>query len=147
VTPEGGLAGYAAVVPWKGALRYDVLVDPSWSGARGSQAGSCWPRCQARGAELARGGACRPLARLYVAGTSMPPAGRSRGNRVSPGAIPLSDAHPHGGAAPAARVAGRITVRTAVPGQDDRAIHALSPGPRSTGLAAHRSRSSAGKSS
>ena len=125
VTPEGGLAGYAAVVPWLAALRYDLCVDPSWPGAAQELARDLLARCRARGAELARGGACQPLARIYLAHINA--AGRSAAEaagfrperyhfqmRIRMEAPPSPPEWPTG-----------VKVRTAVPGHDDRAIHAL----------------------
>ena len=125
LTPEGGLAGYAAVVPWKAALRYDVLVDPSWPGAAREPGRELLARCQTRGAELARGGTCQPIARLYIAHVNdaeraMAEAAGFRlvryqfQMRIQMEAPPPPPEWPAG-----------VKLRTALPGQDDRAIHAL----------------------
>ena len=125
VTPEGGLAGYAAVLPWKAALRYDVLVDPSWPAAAPELGRDLLARCQARGAELARGGACQPIARLYIAHVNaaeraMAEAAGFRLVRFQFQMRIQMDAPP-----PPPEWPAGVKLRTALPGQDDRALHAF----------------------
>ncbi len=125
VTPEGELVGYAAVAPWISALRYDVYVDPSWHGAVQELGQDLMARCQARGAELARDEACQPLARIYLAHVNV--AGRALAEAA--GFRPVQyhfqmRIHMEAPPRPPEWPAG-VKVRTALPGQDDRAIHAL----------------------
>jgi len=125
VAPEGELVGYAAVVPWQAALRYHVYVDPSWHDAGQELSRDLLARCQARGAELARDETYQPLARMYVAHVNA--GGRTiveaAGFRLVQHLFQMQirmQAPPR----PLDWPAG-VKVRTAVPGQDDRAIHAL----------------------
>lgn len=123
--PDGDLVGYAAVVPWLAALRYDVYLDPSAPQAGPALGQALLARCQARGAELARDGACQPLARLYVAHVNT----ADRALVEAAGFRPVQyhfqmrihmDAPP-----PLPDWPAGVAVRTAVAGRDDRAIHAL----------------------
>ena len=125
LTPEGGLAGYAAVVPWTAALRYDVLLDPSWPAATQELGRDLLARCQTRGAELARGGACQPIARLYIAHVNaaeraMAEAAGFRLVRYQFQMRIQMDAPP-----PPPEWPAGVKLRTALPGQDDRALHAF----------------------
>jgi len=125
VTPGGGLAGYAAVVPWFGALQYEICVDPTWPGAAQELGRDLLARCQARGAEVAHGGSCQPLARIYLAHVNVAdramveaagfrPAQYHFQMRIQMEAPPPPPDWPAG-----------VAVRTHAPGQDDRAVHAL----------------------
>jgi mycothiol synthase len=118
---QGNLVGYAAVLPWGSDLRYDFYVDPEQEGLDLSLA--LLARCQHRGQELADDG--ESVARVYVAHSNL----RDRETvtvagfrvvryhfqmRATSSEVPAKPNWPDG-----------ITLRLAVPGQDDAALHLL----------------------
>lgn len=125
VAPGGALIGYAEVAPWIGALRYGFYVDPSWTGPAHELARDLLDRCRARGAELARDGACQPLARIYLAHTNAAERAIAEAAGFHPARYHFQmrirmDAPP-----PPSQWPAGVAVRAHLPGQDDRAVHAL----------------------
>jgi GNAT superfamily N-acetyltransferase len=117
VTPTGGPVGYAALKRWRDELEVDLYVDPSWEGPDLGRA--LLARC------MARGQATGAVMRTYVPHTL-----RWNHEIVRDAGFRLIKYHFNMGirldAPPPAPVwpAG-VSVRTAVPGQDERAIHSL----------------------
>jgi mycothiol synthase len=125
LTPDGGVVGYGAVLPWVSDLQYDFYIDPSWEGTKLGQ--DLLDRCDKRGLFLAEEheGVGVMLANTYIAHVNQ------RNREIVEGAgfhlkkyifqmrIEMDSAprEPHWSPG--------ISVRTAVPNQDDRTIFEL----------------------
>jgi len=125
LTPDGGVIGYGAVLPWVSDLQYDFYVDPSWEGMKLGQ--DLLDRCDERGLFLAEEheGVGVMLAKTYIAHVNQ------RDREIVKGAsfhlkkyifqmrIEMDSAPRE------PRWSPGISVRTAVPHQDDRTIYEL----------------------
>jgi len=125
LTPDGGVAGYGAVLPWFSDLQYDFYVDPSWESLNLGQA--LLARCDDRGfflAEESEGDGVM-LAKTYIANVNQRDREIVKGAgfhlkryifqmRIELDSTPSEPRWPPG-----------ISVRTAVPNQDDRTIYEL----------------------
>jgi len=125
LTPDGGVVGYGAVLPWVSDLQYDFYVDPSWEGTKLGQ--DLLDRCHKRGLFLAEEheGVGVMLAKTYIAHVNQ------RNQEIVKGAgfhikkyifqmrIEMDSASRQ------PRWSPGISVRTAVPNQDDRTIFEL----------------------
>jgi mycothiol synthase len=122
-TPAGDLVGYGAVIRWRTELKVALYVDPSWAGRGIEQA--ILARCEARGQAIAQERATDLLARTYVAHTN------ERNHEIVQAAgFALTKYHFQmgvrlDGPPPAPTWPAGVSVRTAVPDQDGRAIHRL----------------------
>lgn len=124
-TPAGNLAGYAAVLPSGPTLRYIFYTDPAWEGDDLSQALLAW--CERRGAALAKeqGEAAEFTARTIVPHVNerhkrvVEQAGFGAGRYYFQMQLEL-DSPP-----PEPQWPEGVSVRTALPGQDDRPIYEL----------------------
>jgi mycothiol synthase len=121
--PSGKLAGYAAVVPWGPALRYDLYLDPRWEGQDLGDA--LLARCEARGVEIAQASGTALAAKCYVAH-----ANQRLAEIATRAGFTLVTHHYQmeirlDKPVPAPRWPEKISLRTAIHGQDERAIHRL----------------------
>jgi ribosomal protein S18 acetylase RimI-like enzyme len=122
-TPTGDLVGYGAVICWRKELEYVVVVDPSWAGRGLDQ--SILARCEARGRGVAQARGEKMVAKCYVSHASqrMHEVLRTAGFRLVKYhfqmRVRLNDPPP------APIWPAGVTVRSAVPEQDGRAIHQL----------------------
>lgn len=125
LTPDGAVAGYGAVLPWFSDLQYDFYVDPSWESLNLGQ--DLLAHCGERGLFVAeeRKGVGVMLAKAYIAHVNQ------RDREIVKGAgfhlkkyifqmrIEMDSAPRE------PRWSPGISVRTAVPNQDDRTIFEL----------------------
>lgn len=125
LTPDSGVVGYGAVLPWSSDLQYDFYVDPSWESLNLGQ--ELLARCDDRGFFLAeeRDGDGVMLAKTYIAHVNQRDREIVKGAgfhlkkyifqmRIEMDSTPREPRWPIG-----------ISVRTAVPNQDDRTIYEL----------------------
>jgi GNAT superfamily N-acetyltransferase len=123
VAPSGDLAGYAAVKRWRDELELDLYADPAWVGQDLGRA--LLARCAARGEAIAREGNQALVAHAYVA-----PANHRERQIVEGAGFDLVQHHYQmqielDASLPAPAWPAGVSVRTALPGQDEPAIHAL----------------------
>jgi mycothiol synthase len=125
LTPDGAVAGYGAVLPWFSDLQYDFYVDPSWESLNLGQ--DLLAHCGERGLFIAEEheGVGVMLAKAYIAHVNQ------RDREIVKGAgfhlkkyifqmrIEMDSAPRE------PRWSPGISVRTAVPNQDDRTIFEL----------------------
>jgi GNAT superfamily N-acetyltransferase len=125
LTPDGGVVGYGAVLPWVSDIQYDFYVDPSWEGTKLGQ--DLLEHCNERGLFLAKEyeGVGVMLANTYIAHVNQ------RNREIVEGAgfhlkkyifqmrIEMDSAPRE------PRWSPGISIRTAVPNQDDRTIFEL----------------------
>jgi mycothiol synthase len=122
-TPTGDLVGYGAVIRWRTELEYAIYVDPSRAGQELDQA--ILARCEARGRVIAQACAEEMVAKCYVPHTSQRKHEivRDAGFRLVKYhfqmGIRLDEPPP-----PPIWPVG-VSVRTAAPEQEGRAIHCL----------------------
>ena len=119
----GDLVGYAAVKRWRNELECELYVDPAWNALDLGQA--LLARCEARGQEIAQELTTDVIAHTYVAHTNE----RDHAIVASAG-FHLAKYHFQMGirldeSPPAPVWPAGVTIRTAVPGQDEPAIHDL----------------------
>jgi ribosomal protein S18 acetylase RimI-like enzyme len=122
-TATGRSVGYGAVVRWKAELRYDIYVEPLWTGQDLDRA--LLARCEARGQEMAQERDQDLLARIYL-----PHANRQKHEILAGTGFGLTRYHFQmemrlDGPPPAPAWPEGVSVRTAAPVQDGRAIHRL----------------------
>jgi ribosomal protein S18 acetylase RimI-like enzyme len=122
-TPAGDLVGYGAVISWRTSLEYSFYVDPSWPTPDLGQA--LLARCKARGQEVAQGCSDDLVARTYIAHTN-----RQEREIVQRAGFSLAKYHLQmevrlDGPPPAPAWPVGVTVRTALPEQDGRALYRL----------------------
>jgi mycothiol synthase len=121
--PAGDLVGYGAVLRWRTDLEYAIVVDPSWAGLGLDQA--ILARCEARGQAVAQACSEEMVAKCYVSHASqrmhevLQAAGFRRVKYHFQMGVRLNDPPP------APIWPAGVTIRTAVPEQDGRAIHQL----------------------
>jgi GNAT superfamily N-acetyltransferase len=124
-TPLGDLAGYAAVLPSVAGLRYMLYTDPGWAGDDLSQALLAW--CERRGAAIGKEGgeAAEVIARTFVPHVNerhkriLEQAGFQVGKYFFQMQIEIESPLPE------PQWPAGVSVRTALPGQDDRPIYEL----------------------
>ena len=122
-TPAGDLLGYGAVKRWRAELEFDLYVDPLWEGLDLGRA--LLARCAARGQAVAQETTDDLVAKCYV-----PHANRRKHKIVQAAGFRLKKYHFQmgirlDGPPPAPTWPAGVSVRTAVPEQDGRAIHRL----------------------
>jgi mycothiol synthase len=122
-TPTGDLVGYGAVIRWRTELEYVIHVDPSWAGQGLEQA--ILARCEARGQAVAHARSEEMVAKCYV-----PHGNRLRRETVQAAEFRLVKYHFQmgirlDGPPPSPIWPVGVSVRTAVPEQEGRAIHRL----------------------
>ena len=122
-TPTGDLVGYGAVIRWRTELEYAIYVDPTWAGRGLDRA--ILARCEARGQAVA--GAC---SEGMVAKCYLPHASRRRHETVQAAGFRLVRYHFQmgirlDGSPPSPVWPVGVSVRTAAPEQEGRAIHRL----------------------
>lgn len=115
---EGNLVGYAAVLPWREHVRYMLYLDPAWPDERLGR--TLLARCEARGAALQTAGM---MAYMYI-----PHANRRNREIVAqagfrPVKYVFNMQMPLASPLPGPRWPVGISLRTASPAQDARAIH------------------------
>ena len=123
ITPAGDRVGYAAVKRWRDELECDLYVDPSWVGTELGQA--LLARCEARGQAIAQERGTDLVARTYVAHSN-----EHHHEIVQDAGFSLVQYHFQMGIRldeppPAPVWPAGVAVCTAVPGQDEPAIHDL----------------------
>jgi len=124
-TSQGELAGYAAVLPWRVDLRFDIYIDPPQEGDYLLKA--LLERCEKRGADIAtaRGGDVPPKAVVYIAHVKQREAellqrsGYQAVKHVFNMHADLRAIHP------AAVWPEGVTVRTFQPGKDEHQVYDL----------------------
>jgi mycothiol synthase len=120
---DGKLVGYAAVLPWGDDLRLDFYGQPDWPDDTLGR--HLLTRCLARAREIAAGRPDGLTARTFVAHSNQPHLDIARQAGFEPGRYifqmaidldhqPLAPEWPPG-----------VSVRTIVPGRDDRPLHQL----------------------
>jgi GNAT superfamily N-acetyltransferase len=124
-TPEDRLVGYSAVIPRADDLRFDVYIDPTWEGD--DLAEGLLSHCEARADTIvhASEGYSEIVATAYTASNNP----RDQDLFISAGfnfvkhhfQMQIELATPH----PAPEWPKGVSVRTAIPGEDDRQIHSL----------------------
>jgi GNAT superfamily N-acetyltransferase len=125
LTPDGDVVGYGAVLPWFSDMQYSFYIDPSWESLNLGQ--ELLARCDDRGFFLAeeREGDGVMLAKTYIAHVNQRDREIVKGAgfhlkkyifqmRIEMDSTPREPRWPLG-----------ISVRTAVPNQDDRTIYEL----------------------
>jgi ribosomal protein S18 acetylase RimI-like enzyme len=122
-TPAGDLVGYAAAKRWRDELECDLYAEPEWRGPDLGRA--LLARCEARAREVAQ-----ELGQDVVVRTYVPHTNRRMRSLAKGAGYDLVRYHFQMGVRlnkppPAPAWPAGVAVRTAVPGQDEPAIHDL----------------------
>jgi mycothiol synthase len=120
---DGRLLGYGAVLPWGDDLRLDFYSEPEWPGD--ALGGDLLARCLARAREKAADRSTGLVARTFVAHSNGRGLALAREARMLPGRFIFQMAIDLDRRPPAPEWPVGVKVRTAAPGQDDRAVHQL----------------------
>ena len=124
-TPQGELVGYAAVMPWRENLRFDIYVNPSPEEDILFRA--LLELCERHGAELAyeRGADSHPKAVLYVAHIMQRKADMLQNSGYQTVKYIFNMHADLGSNLPAAAWPQGVTVRSFQPGKDERQVYDL----------------------